>query len=102
MEKVTPGSLFKQGAYLLHLLAKNRTVSYQKINLWVDKKSNRPLMATIFLGTDKPYKTIRFLQYQVQSGREINTEIELEDHFSNNQKTVVYFSHPQPEKKNTP
>ena len=85
-------------AYLLHLRANGQAISYQKINLWIEKVSNRPIKEEVFLSSDKLYKTLLFTNYQNIWGKEINMEIAFIDYFNKGKKTLLQFSKPQIEK----
>jgi len=85
-------------AYLLHLRANGQAISYQKINLWIEKGSNRPIKEEVFLSSNKLYKTLFFTKYQTIEGKEINMEIAFIDYFNKGKKTLLQFSKPQIEK----
>ena len=89
----------KQEIYFLQLHAKSNEISYRKINLWIDKKTNQPIKEDIYLSSDKLYKTILFTKYEIFSGKEMNTQIEFTDHFNKERKTIINFSKEKPEKK---
>lgn len=82
---------------LLYLHAASQDISYRRIHLWVTKKSNRPFKADIYLDSEKLYKTLLFTKYQVIDGKEINSQIQLIDHFNKDRKSVINFLHPRPE-----
>ncbi|HVM86599.1 MAG TPA: outer membrane lipoprotein-sorting protein [Puia sp.] len=86
------------GDYLLHLKSSSPENAYKKIDLWVDEKSKKALKADIYLSSEKLYKTILFTKYQMVTGREINMELELIDHFNKERRSVIKFSKPQQEK----
>jgi outer membrane lipoprotein-sorting protein len=84
--------------YWLQLQAVSADVSYRKIQLWIDKKTKRPLKADIYLSTEKLYKTLLFTRYGVIEGAEINSELEVIDHFNRDRKSVIHFLQPRREK----
>ena len=78
--------------YFLQLHATSNEISYRKIKLWIDKKTNQPVKEDIYLSSDKLYKTIVFTKYENIAGKIINTEIEFTDHFNKERKTIINFS----------
>lgn len=88
----------KREIYMLQLHAKSNEISYRKINLWIDKKTNQPIKEDIYLSSDKLYKTILFTKYEMVSGKEMNTQIEFTDHFNKERKTIINFSKEKQEK----
>jgi outer membrane lipoprotein-sorting protein len=88
----------KQEIYFLQLHAKSNEISYRKINLWIDKKTNQPIKEDIYLSSDKLYKTIVFTKYEIVAGKEMNTQIEFTDHFNKERKTFIDFSKAKREK----
>lgn len=88
----------KQEIYFLQLHAKSNDISYRKINLWIDKKTNHPIKEDVYLSSDKLYKTILFTKYEMVAGKELNTQIEFTDHFNKERETSINFSKAKPEK----
>jgi outer membrane lipoprotein-sorting protein len=88
----------KQEIYFLQLHAKSNDISYRKIYLWIDKKTNKPVKEDIYLSSDKLYKTIVFTKYETVAGKEMNTQIEFTDHFNKERKTTINFSKEKSEK----
>ncbi len=88
----------KKEIYFFQLHANANDISYKKINLWIDKKSNQPLKEEIYLSSEKLYKTIVFTKYEIISGKEMNTQIEFIDHFNKEKKTTIIFSKEKQEK----
>ncbi|MCR6641582.1 MAG: outer membrane lipoprotein-sorting protein [Sporocytophaga sp.] len=78
--------------YLLNLAAKSQGATYQKIKLWIDKKTSKPLKSEVFLLSGKMYKTMLFTKYEIVNNKEVNSQIEFTDHFNANQKSVLNFS----------
>jgi len=50
--------------YLLHLKAKNKTVAYEKLTMWVDKKNKLPTKLECLTTAGMLIKTIRFKKVQ--------------------------------------
>ncbi len=84
--------LHAKNVYILYLAAKSNGATYQKIKLWVDKDTFKPLQAEVFLLSGKLYKTLKFTQYQTIAGAEVNTQIEFTDHFNKDQKSILDFT----------
>jgi outer membrane lipoprotein-sorting protein len=78
--------------YLLNLAAKSQGATYQKIKLWIDKKTSRPLKSEVYLLSGKMFKTMYFTKYEIINNKEVNSQIEFIDHFNGDQKSVLNFS----------
>lgn len=85
-------TLNNASTYILNLHAKSQGATYQKIKLWIDKSSFKPVQAEVFLLSGKLYKSLKFSKYQTIAGEEVNTQIEFIDHFSKDQKSVLDFT----------
>ncbi|MCW3465002.1 outer membrane lipoprotein-sorting protein [Chitinophaga nivalis] len=78
-------------AHLLHLAAKNKSATYQKVDLWINKANKRPITAVSYLLSGKKYKTIRYTKYNISEGKDVNTQILFTDHFNKDRESTVDF-----------
>ncbi|WP_444898652.1 outer membrane lipoprotein-sorting protein [Microbulbifer sp. VAAC004] len=89
----------------LSLTAKTKGASYQRINLWVDSKSNFPVKAELYLKSGKLAKIAHFTPGQ-REGRQVVAEMRLQDTINTGTETrVIYESvqaHDLPEKYYNP
>lgn len=77
---------------LLNLKARSKSATYNKIDLYVDKKTYRPLKAVVYLFSGKKMKTIYYEDFSRIAGRIMNTKVKIVDHLSDEEKTVMRFS----------
>ncbi|GAB1623007.1 outer membrane lipoprotein-sorting protein [Agarivorans albus] len=74
----------------LQLQAKTSGASYQKIDLWVDHRSNFPLKADLYLKSGKLAKQAYFKQGQ-RDGRTVVKTMTLVDSIQTNKSTVIDY-----------
>ncbi|WP_220720395.1 outer membrane lipoprotein-sorting protein [Agarivorans litoreus] len=74
----------------LQLQAKTSGASYQKIDLWVDHRSNFPLKADLYLKSGKLAKQAYFEQGQ-RDGRTVVKTMTLVDSIQTNKSTVIDY-----------
>lgn len=80
----------------LILQAKTGGATYQKVHLWIDKKTSRPVLSDVFLLSGKHFKTIEFTKFEIKHGKEVNTEIQYTDHLRKGLTTTLRFTDVQP------
>lgn len=78
--------------YKLALTAKSEAATYQRGELWVDKRTSRPLKAELYLASGKHYKTITYDLYEEVLGRVVLTRMTLIDRLRPDRHTVMEFS----------
>lgn len=77
---------------LLKLMARSKSATYNKIDLYVDKKTFLPLKSFVYLFSGKKMKTIYYTGFSKIAGKTMNTKVEIVDHLSDEKKTVMLFS----------
>jgi outer membrane lipoprotein-sorting protein len=83
-------------AWVLELLAKDPTVAYNKVRLWVDKKSNDPLRADFYVVSGKLVKRALYREYGIMAGRRVVVSIEIEDLLRIGNRTVMRYANLEP------
>jgi hypothetical protein len=78
--------------YVLDLVAKRKSATYQGARYWVAKDSLLPLKAEFKLGSGKPSKRAVFVEYQLVDGRRVLRRQEIYDLLRNEEKTVLEYS----------
>ncbi len=91
MEK-PPDPIKGQATIILHLTANSKGATYQKIKLWLEAKSSKPLFCEVFLLSGKHFKTIEFTKYDKIGGKNVNTEMVYTDHLNKDEKSTLSFT----------
>jgi outer membrane lipoprotein-sorting protein len=66
-------------AWLLELAAKDPAVAYNRVRLWVDRKTNEPRRADFYVVSGKLIKRAFYRDYGAMNGRRAVTTIAIED-----------------------
>lgn len=77
----------------LSLQASRKSVSYQRIELWLGKTRHEPIKADLYVQSDKLAKQARFVMDKAQS---LVTEMVLQDQLSNKKETRIRYVSRQP------
>ncbi len=77
--------------YVLDLRAKREGATYNRIEYWVAKGTNRPKRAEIYLTSGKHYKTIDFDRYSEIYGRQLLTKMIITDRLRNGSTTIMRY-----------
>jgi len=90
-----------EDAVKLILNAKREGVTYDKVDLWVTKKSLRPLQANLYLKSGRIAKKVHFKMGEINGKRMINVMI-MEDQIQKKNRTEIRYqdivAHEVPEK----
>lgn len=84
--------------YRLSLLAKNKKVTYGKIEYVVSKKDFAPLEATFFALSGKPLKRARFSDFKPIRGMTRSTKMVIQDYLQKDKVSTLIFADHKPEK----
>jgi len=77
--------------YVLDLKAKSDGATYNRIEYWIAKETNRPKRAEIYLTSGKHYKSIDFDTYEEILGRPLLTQMTITDRLRSGRKTVMRY-----------
>jgi len=77
----------------LTLQASRKSVSYQRIELWLGKTRHEPIKADLYVQSDKLAKQARFV---MDKGQTLVTEMVLQDQLSNRKETRIRYVSRQP------
>jgi outer membrane lipoprotein-sorting protein len=77
--------------YVLDLTAKRDGATYNRIEYWVAKGTNRPKRAEIYLTSGKHYKTIDFDTYAEILGRPLLTRMTITDRLRSGRTTIMLY-----------
>jgi hypothetical protein len=91
-ESVQDGDRQARKAYKLLLSGVAADVTYNRIEMWIDVSSNRPVKARFFTESGQLLKTAYYRRYQLQLGVERPTEAVIIDGLDPNWVTVMRYS----------
>jgi len=84
--------------YRLELTAKNKKVTYNKIEYLLQKSDATPIEATFFAVSGKPLKKANFLDYKMVKGMQRSTKMIIQDYLKKDKFSTMTFSGHNPEK----
>src|SRR3954453_18226000 len=76
-------------AYVIDLVAKDPSVSYNRVRLWIDRQSYEPRRADFYVVSGKLIKRATYKAYGTMAGRRVVTEIEIDDLLRPGNRTVI-------------
>jgi outer membrane lipoprotein-sorting protein len=85
-----------QTAYVLELVAKRKSATYQKVRYWVSQATLLPLKAEFQLTSGKPSKLCRYEEYGKVGDRRVLRRQVIYDLLRDEQKTVMEFQKYEP------
>jgi outer membrane lipoprotein-sorting protein len=78
--------------WVVTLDAKDPSLSYKRVLLWIDRTSYEPQRADFYVASGKLLKRAHYRQLGTMSGRRTITEIEIEDLLRTGNRTVMRYS----------
>ena len=86
-------SVVKDGDdWLLELEAKDPSISYKSIKLWIDRSTYEPRRADFFVASGKLLKRAHYRKFGTMAGRRVVTEVEIEDLLRAGNRTVMRYA----------
>ena len=79
-------------SWILELEAKDPSMSYKRIRLWVDRASYEPRRADFYVASGKLLKRAHYKQFGTLAGRRVVTEVEIEDLLRTGNRTVMRYA----------
>lgn len=76
----------------LELAAKDPSVAYARVQLWVDKTTSEPRRADFYVASGKLIKRAWYREYGELDGRHVVTAIEIEDLLRTGNRTLMHYS----------
>lgn len=83
-------------AYVIDLVAKDPSVAYNRVRLWIDKHSYEPRRADFYVVSGKLIKRANYKTYGTMAGRRVVTEIEIDDLLRPGNRTVMRYANLTP------
>lgn len=80
------------GDWRIELGAKDTSVAYSRVVLWVDKESYEPRRADFFVVSGKLIKRANYIEYGRQGGSRTLTAIEIDDLLHPGNRTVLRYA----------
>lgn len=81
-----------EGYQVLELTAVDRSVTYQRVILWVKQANSWPHKAEFYSLSDKLLKTARYEKFQTMAGRVRPTRLVMEDALRQGEQSVLEYS----------
>ncbi|HXR91644.1 MAG TPA: outer membrane lipoprotein-sorting protein [Steroidobacteraceae bacterium] len=91
-EDITDGEHTQRHCYKLGLAAAVPDATYHRIELWVEKSSNRPVKGKFYSDSDHLLKTAYYRRFQSELGLERPTEVVIIDGLTPTWVTVMRYS----------
>lgn len=79
-------------AWLLELEAKDPSISYKRIQLWLDRATYEPRRADFYVASGKLLKRAHYKKFGTMAGRRAVTEVEIEDLLRTGNRTVMRYA----------
>lgn len=79
-------------AWLLELEAKDPSLSYKRILLWLDRATHEPRRADFYVASGKLLKRAHYRKFGTMAGRRVVTEVEIEDLLRTGNRTVMRYA----------
>ena len=78
--------------WLLELEAKDPSIAYKRVQLWIDKTSYEPRRADFFVASGKLLKRAHYKKFGTMAGSRVVTEVEIEDLLRTGHRTVMKYA----------
>ena len=79
-------------AWVLELEAKDPSLSYKRVRLWIDRTTYEPVRAEFYVASGKLLKRAHYEKFSVMAGRRVVSEIRIEDVVRPGRYTVMTYS----------
>jgi len=79
-------------AWVLELEAKDPSLSYKRVRLWVDRTSYEPVRADFYVASGKLLKRAHYRKYTMMAGRRVLTDVEIEDLVRPGRRTLMHYA----------
>ena len=79
-------------AWLVELEAKDPSIAYKRVQLWIDRASYEPRRADFYVASGKLLKRAHYRKFGTMAGRRVITEVEIEDLLRKGHRTVMRYA----------
>jgi outer membrane lipoprotein-sorting protein len=80
-------------AWVLDLTAKDPAVAYNRVKLWIDRKSGEPRRADFYVVSGKLIKRAFYREFGEMNGHRAVTAVEIEDLLKPGNRTLMRYAH---------
>ena len=80
------------GAWVLELEAKDPSLSYKRVRLWIDRNSYEPQRADFYVASGKLLKRAHYRKFTTMAGRRVVSDIEIEDLVRPGRRTTMHYA----------
>ena len=89
----TPKSASEDGnAWVIELEAKDPSLSYKRVRLWIDRTTYEPSRADFYVASGKLLKRAHYRKFTNMAGRRVVSDIEIEDLVRPGRRTVMRYA----------
>lgn len=78
--------------WLLELEAKDPSIAYKRVRLWIDRDSNEPRRAEFHVASGKLVKRAHYRAFGTMAGRRTVTAVEIEDLLRKGNRTLMRYT----------
>jgi outer membrane lipoprotein-sorting protein len=78
--------------WVIELEAKDSSMSYKRVRLWIDRASYEPRRADFYVASGKLLKRAHYRQFGTMAGRRVVTVVEIEDLLRAGNRTVMRYA----------
>lgn len=83
-------------SWVLELEAKDPSMSYKRVRLWIDRTTYEPRRADFYVASGKLLKRAHYTQFGTMAGRRVVTVVEIEDLLRTGNRTVMRYANLTP------
>lgn len=89
---VAKSAVEEADAWVLELEAKDPSLAYKRVRLWVDRTTFEPIRADFYVVSGKLLKRAHYRRLTTMAGRRIVSDVEIEDLVRPGRRTLMRFS----------
>jgi outer membrane lipoprotein-sorting protein len=86
------GSAVDGDDWVIDLEAKDPTISYKRVRLWIGRQTYEPQHADFYVASGKLLKRAHYRKFGMMAGRRTITEVEIEDLLHAGNRTLMHYS----------
>lgn len=79
-------------SWVLELEAKDPSLSYKRVRLWIDRTSYEPVRADFYVASGKLLKRAHYRKFTTMAGRRVLSDVEIEDLVRPGRRTVMRYA----------
>ena len=79
-------------AWVLELEAKDPSLSYKRVRLWIDRANYEPVRADFYVASGKLLKRAHYRKFTTMAGRRVVSDVEIEDLVRPGRRTLMRYA----------